>query len=286
MTGATQVERMTDPLVPLTPISEHRADDEEPKAIEAEDRGRKRSRSKGTAYAVIVVVGLLAGVLLESNPAVGVALTVIATGVMAYFTMALFEATDEMRKTAGAQLSAMQGQLSAMERQATQLDLEFNATHRPRLVLRYLMFDLVTAENPDDDPRFRIELANVGDSEAIVSNVTIRLFPLSGDYADLEARIATDLDVRSLKAMIDQHIPNGDSWAFYMKDGRVADAIAMEAGANDRGRFMLYCTGYVEYTDKAGLNRRRTGFIRQTRLTTRRFVRAEQSLRENFDYED
>ena len=176
---------------------------------------------------------------------------------------------------------------------------EFLASHRPQLVLRRVMFDEETTEFPAEKPQFMIEIANVGDSEATIARLAIRLLPLA-DRAGTQFKMRKELEIvdPTYNQFVGVKIANGDSHAIrVVQDERVYQAIAQEkmltlgqGAMTSPFVHTLYCLGYVEYRDKRGANPRRTGFIRRAKFDARWFERLDgtddKQFLDGFEYQD
>src|SRR5689334_17327609 len=74
--------------------------------------------------------------------------------IVAAFTVMVWWSTDKMGQVSVATLR--------------QLEAEYAASHRPSLVLRRITFERITEAHPEERPRIKVEIANVGDSDAII----------------------------------------------------------------------------------------------------------------------
>ena len=191
------------------------------------------------------------------------------------------------------------GLLNTGNRQTRLAREEFLASHRPRLVLRRVMFDEETVAFPAERPRFMVEIANVGDSEAVISRLAIRMLPLV-DLAGAPWRMRRELELvdPQFNQFNDVRIPNGGSHAIIVQqDERVNAAIELErtflrgqGSMTNPHVHTLYCLGYVEYRDSTGKSPRRTGFIRRSGFGARWFERLtappDEHFADGFEYQD
>jgi len=160
--------------------------------------------------------------------------------------------------------------------QGKQIEREFLATHRPRLILRRVTFERDDARPWDAS----ISIANTGESEAIISELAVALQPFMGDPPAWE--ILELLDGNPVAAAKNFVLPTGDSYPLVVHArSNMAEAYGMNRA--QRGLFSIYCIGFVEYRDKIGNSVRRTGFIRRAQFDGRYFERVDLH---DFEYAD
>lgn len=224
----------------------------------------------GIAVATVLVALMIAGLVVGTRPATGATseerlaaytlLLVIFTGVLALGTLALWWTTKQT--------------LDHLER-------EFAATHRPVVAVRRIIFDEETPEHPATRPQFILELANVGDSDAVISELRVALqaFLPGRPPAWTLTRLIEQNPVASAEG---HQIPNGGSLAVLVRSDAIMAGAASMSDV-DADVFTIYCAGYVEYADTAGRHSRRTGFIRKAKFDQRWFEHANDP---DFEYQD
>jgi hypothetical protein len=166
-------------------------------------------------------------------------------------------------------------------RQGKQIEREFLATHRPRLVLRHLTFVGNTTKDLPDPPLFRIEMANVGG----VAAADVLLYLVVGTFntgEPIEGQIIEEIEKAAPLGLVNL-IGHGESEIFNVpllpKGNTVFKHPWIVSGAQS-----VYFAGYVRYNDPQGNIVHKTGFLRRANLKARSFERVS-SLPE-FEYAD
>jgi hypothetical protein len=142
-------------------------------------------------------------------------------------------------------------------KQGKQIEKEFLATHRPRLILRRVTLD--PSSDAHCPPNLRVEIANTGESEGIISRLAVvvgaheRLYPWS---------ILETLERTEIEAARNHALRSGDSYVVVVYADEALTRLYFD-NRMDPGHFEVYCIGYVEYRDRVGGSVRRTGFIRR-----------------------
>lgn len=152
---------------------------------------------------------------------------------------------------------------------AQQIELatnEFLASHRPRLVLRSVMFDGNTNEPNPVEPRVKVEFANVegiGDI-SVTAKLAFGIFRTGKLVPWKMAEALDNVDATSIIA------PYGGSAAIIttMPPERAAD---FNVEAITSGVSSIYCIGYVVYADASGVHAYRLGFVRRLDIENRWF---------------
>lgn len=215
----------------------------------------------------------------------------VATAVLAVFTFHLWGATKELAsdttEAATKQLAVMSGQLEAMKDQAesatdtlAHLQKEFLATHRPKVILRRVIFGVWKFNA--DPPSLRIQIANTGDSEAVISQFAYTLIATVDDKVPDALMIEEYLEGDTPAEAQGKVLANGDSYVLVVPADTVG-AVDGYANNNTRISFRLYCAGYVEYRQPESNHTWRTGFIRRGNFNTRYFERVDLP---DFEYAD
>lgn len=214
----------------------------------------------GCAWAVLQC-GASIGDAIAAGSAI---VTAVATGVVALYTGRLNEATELLAAVSADTLQRM--------------DREFNATHRPSLRLRRIVFARQDSDAEKTADHVKIVLANVGDSIANITECRMTfLHCWSGrlNTAQIEAR----LDQNRIDDLLPPFVNAGHRIAAFIplknfQRNMFSDPLL------DRGRTVLYCVGFVTYEDALHSTPRTTGFIRALDPKSRRFRRVK-----NRDYE-
>ena len=187
------------------------------------------------AYHVAPFIVLYIGEFLEAHAG---AITAIATGFIAWFTLTLYEATTQQSRITNAALELARD--------------EFNATHRPRLVVRFIMPE---ALRPMETPRAQIIVDNIGDLTAYVTHVA----------GDIEQRVSATwigmplFPTGSPIAPESVIAPGGRDWFSVHGNWPLnAESIA----AVESGITKLILVGHFQYRDDNNVIRY-TGFFRQ-----------------------
>lgn len=169
------------------------------------------------------------------------AITAIATGVIAWFTVSL--ATVSRRQ---AELISDQIQLARDE---------FNATHRPKIIVRG--FFMMKPDLPPGEPvRFGFVAHNIGETPGTIVEISTAATVLQADDQVPQNSGIPGPKTLNLTLASGQHevLPTGDGYT-------ITDSDAIEIGA---GNSVLLCVGVVIYVDGAKI-RRQTGFSRRYR---------------------
>lgn len=234
-----------------------------------------------------IVVGFFHHTITASIPAWSAVVAAFAALVAAWFAGKLSDTTDKLREVADAQRGLMNRQLDAIESQGKQIEREFLATHRPRVILRRITFEPDPPRPPGQAPgvpKIKIELVNDGGSDATISNLFISFKWFNPNYFRLSELIdeMARVDLGDKPFVL---VP-GEPIAVVRGMGGAADVIFHTVRAQ-QGFAVLYCLGRIEYTD-AAKKTRRTGFIRTCDLQPRRFRRItdDTDLVKDFEYTD
>lgn len=162
-------------------------------------------------------------------------------------------------------------------RQGNQLEREFIATHRPKLVVRSVMLRnaLIPGEAPRDFKMgFTLHylVVNVGPTTATIVQATSTrsMVPNPREWTPGDQVYTSDGD-----GIVGRELKSGESCAGTCDNG----SGLIESVAARSPFFPIYFLGYVVYEDSAGVQRR-TGFIRRYDLKERSLVREP-----NPDYE-
>jgi hypothetical protein len=159
----------------------------------------------------------------------------------------------------------------ATARTATLSRDEFNATHRPQIIVH--SFEHATIA--DRPRRIGVELkyVNAGATQATIVEIGSTIIPTSGS-----PRPGISLSIHPLK---DKRLSAGE-WAIWAIDSDIAEnAAIVENMRQERGfqAAQIMCIGYIRYEDTNG-RPRQTGFCRQYDANSRSWLRVE-----NSDYE-
>jgi hypothetical protein len=208
--------------------------------------------------------------------AAGTVVSAIAAGFIAWFTIKLTAATDRLSKLGKRQEEITYEQLRAMRRQADQMELEFIATHRPKLIVRSV--DLRNAHMAGDSPNHlkmvftcHYLIVNTGPTSATIVQATSTrsMVPNPRGWTPDDPVYTSDGD-----GVVGRELKSGESCVGTCDNG--SELIGSVAA---RLPFPIYFLGYVVYEDSVGV-RRRTGFFRRYEPKERNLVREK-----NRDYE-
>jgi hypothetical protein len=155
------------------------------------------------------------------------------------------------------------------------------ASHRPNLVLRRVTFERITEEHPEGRPLFKIEIANAGDSDAIIGEMSVAFGTFVGKDP-VPWKLIELLEKNSAIRARENRVISGGSLALMVPaDDVLAEAIAFNRVQSNL--FAIFCVGYFRYTDTEGRFARRTGFLRRANMKERWFERENAP---DFEYQD
>jgi hypothetical protein len=211
----------------------------------------------------------LAGIadwIAEHATVISAIISAIATGVVAWFTIKLTAATAGLRDVADQQQRDTAAALKLTRDSLALARDEFNATHRPKLIVQSVQFvNVVVPADQSETISAWVRLANTGETAAtdfrVHGFITRQKLPLdNGIPIPTQKSDVTELESSERTFVL---LP---SEFLVSKEQVIQDAFT---GANAYGP--LFCMGTINYADGSG-GRRETGWCRQYDATKRRWL--------------
>ena len=196
--------------------------------------------------------------------ALSAAVSAVAAVTIACYTKSLTKSTEEQLE-----------QLRASVKLARE---EFNATHRPKIVVRPVKLDLTTRDaRGSETATVSWNIVNTGTAPATIvdANATLKItaerLPALPEYDDAHTEVAhTNLLPGVSQPMVTRFQAKYDGW------------FDLFEAAQQESSSTIYLFGYVQYVD-AARRIRETCFCRKYDHDTQRFTAADDP---NYEYED
>ncbi|MGH6889850.1 MAG: hypothetical protein ACREHF_11765 [Rhizomicrobium sp.] len=210
----------------------------------------------------MMVIWAFSGWLTDHATAVSAVVSALATVFIAYFTITL------------ARTSTEQGQLT--QQSINLARAEFNATHRPKIIIHSVALPLDFSSGQDMKIGAFIVYANVGSISANITEIRARI---TRSAIPLQAGV----HVHELKEAGGKEVVAGGKDYFRVKsDHTIAPERAIQE-SNDPSRGAVICMGVIVYED-GNQNRRETGFYRRFDAISERWERGTESDSAEYEY--